>query len=102
MEHILLGEPLSAETAEAYGVVNRVVADGDVVTAAVELAERVCANGPLAVRASKRIARTAVTEGPEAAWALNDRLAPEVSGSEDAAEGMAAAREKRPATWSAR
>jgi enoyl-CoA hydratase/carnithine racemase len=102
MQHILLGEPLTADEALAHGLVNQVVDDPDVVPAAVALAERICANGPLAVRASKSIARTAVAQGQAAAWQINDELAPTITTSQDAAEGMIAAREKRPAAWSGR
>ena len=102
MEHILLGESLTAEQAHAHGLVNRVVPDADVLATALELAERVCAGGPLAVRASKAVARAAFTAGEAAAWELNDELAPIVTGSRDAAEGMAAARERRTAEWTAR
>jgi enoyl-CoA hydratase/carnithine racemase len=102
MEHVLLGEPIDAERARATGLVNRVVPAADLLPAALELAERICGNGPLAVRASKRIARAALTGGEPAAWRLNDELAPTVTGSRDAAEGASAARERRTPAWSGR
>jgi enoyl-CoA hydratase/carnithine racemase len=71
-------------------------------SAAVELAERICANGPAAVRASKRVARSALTAGEAAAWRLNDGLAGAVTASEDAAAAASAARDKRPPAWSGR
>jgi enoyl-CoA hydratase/carnithine racemase len=74
----------------------------EVVDAAVELAERLAANGPLAVQASKRVARTTVADGEAAGWALNAELAAEVTGSADAAEASEAAAEKREPVWSGR
>lgn len=102
MEHILLGEPMTAEQAQAQGIVNRVVDDADVLSTAIALAERICSNGPLAVRASKSVARAVLAVGEATAWQLNDQLAPTITTSQDAVEGMAAAREKRPAVWRAR
>lgn len=100
MEHILLGEPLDAARAHALGLVNRVVPPAEVVPAALALAERICANGPLAVRASKRVARTALAAGEAAAWEVNDELAPLVMASRDAAEGASAGQDRRAPAWS--
>jgi enoyl-CoA hydratase/carnithine racemase len=102
MEHILLGDRMSAERAHALGLVNRVVPKTEVLSTAIELAERICANGALAVQASKRVARTALRAGEEAAWRLNDELAATVTSSADASEAASAAREGRDAAWSGR
>lgn len=80
MEHILLGEPISAERALELGLVNRIVPAAEVVGAALELAERVCASPAPALRASKRVARAALTAGEAAAWQLGDELARTLSG----------------------
>src|SRR5215213_10412606 len=63
----------------------------EVVDAAVELAERLAANGPLAVQASKRVASATLADGEAAGWQLNGELAATVTGSDDAAEGAQAA-----------
>jgi enoyl-CoA hydratase/carnithine racemase len=102
MELLLLGEPVDAERALALQLVNRVVPGAEVVDAAVELAERLAANGPLAVQASKRVARAALADGEAAGWQLNGELAAAVTGSDDAAEGARAASEKREPAWSGR
>ena len=102
MELLLLGDPVEAGRALATGLVNRVVPGPDVVAAAVELAERLAANGPLAVQASKRVARATLTDGEAAGWELNSELASAVTGSEDAAEAGRAASEKREPAWSGR
>jgi enoyl-CoA hydratase len=52
-EHLLLGAPLSAQEAERLGLVNRVVPEEEVRPVAVELARRLAAQPPLAVRYTK-------------------------------------------------
>lgn len=52
-EHLLLGDPLSATEAERLGMVNRVVPPEDVLETALELASRLAAQPPLAVRYTK-------------------------------------------------
>ena len=102
MELLLLGEPADAQRAHQLQLVNRVVPGPEVVDTAVELAERLAANGPLAIQATKRVARTSLADGEGAAWELNAKLAAEVTGSEDAAEAAEAASEKREPAWSGR
>ncbi|MBD0322955.1 MAG: enoyl-CoA hydratase/isomerase family protein, partial [Aldersonia sp.] len=87
MEMILTGDPISAATAREYGLINRVVPDGTVVDAAIELAERIAANAPLSVQASKRFALGLIggdrpDETPK--WALSDGEMLRVMSSEDA------------------
>ena len=102
MELLLLGDNIDAERALALGLVNRVVPGPEVVDAAIELAERLAANGPLAVQATKRVARATLAGGEAAAWELNGELAAALTGSEDAAEAAQAASEKRTPAWSGR
>ncbi|HWK28049.1 MAG TPA: crotonase/enoyl-CoA hydratase family protein [Solirubrobacter sp.] len=99
LELILCGDPIDAERAAALGLVNRVVDENHALDAALELADRIVANGPLAVRASKRLALRSLVAGEPAAWGLNDELAAAVGASADAAEGAAAAAERRPPRW---
>jgi enoyl-CoA hydratase/carnithine racemase len=56
------GRTLRADEAAEFGLVNRVVPDGELVAATTELAAEVAANAPLAVRAIKRMMRAAETE----------------------------------------
>jgi enoyl-CoA hydratase len=84
LEHILLGDAIPADRARELGLVNRVVPAAEVVPAAVELAERVCAGAPAALHASKRVARTALAAGEAAAWRLSDELASAFTGGGDA------------------
>ncbi len=59
LELLLTGDPFDADRAQAVGLVNRVVDDGAALDAAVELAEAIAANGPLAVAATKQIVPSA-------------------------------------------
>src|SRR5881394_706550 len=54
MELALTGDPIDAERAHELGVINRLAEPGGAVDAALELAAEVAANGPLALKASKK------------------------------------------------
>jgi enoyl-CoA hydratase/carnithine racemase len=56
MEMTVTGEPMDAETAARWGLVNRVVPQAELLDTAHECAERVAANAPLAVQAAKELA----------------------------------------------
>ncbi|ACY97937.1 enoyl-CoA hydratase/isomerase family protein [Thermomonospora curvata] len=55
-ELLLTGRFVEAEEAERIGLVNRVVDDGQVVRAALETAELICANSPMGVWMTKEVA----------------------------------------------
>jgi crotonobetainyl-CoA hydratase len=108
LELILTGEPLSAQDALRWGLINQVVPEGSgrsVVDAAVALAERIAGNAPLAVQASKRVAYgvdDGVVSGEKDGWARTMREMVGVFRSEDAKEGPLAFAEKRQPVWKAR
>ena len=84
---------------------NRVVEHGKALEAALELAQSICVNAPLAVQASKRIANLIIdgqVSGEETAWAVNDTETSAVMTSADAKEGPLAFAEKRDPVWQAR
>ncbi|KAA0232250.1 MAG: hypothetical protein EDR02_18175, partial [Actinobacteria bacterium] len=93
MEMLLTGEPIDAERACEVGLVNRVVPADELMATAMELAEQICRNGPLAVRTSKEIAVRALEL--EGGFVLEKALAEKVFASEDAREGPRAFAEKR-------
>ena len=93
MELLLTGDPIDARRAYEIGLVNRVVPADEVMPTALKLADRICKNGPLAVRTSKQIAVRAL--GLEAGFVLEKALAAKVFASDDAAEGPRAFAEKR-------
>ena len=104
MEMIMTGERISAQRAYELGFVNRVVEHGKALEGALELAQSICVNAPLAVQASKRIAN-GIIDGQVSAggcWALNDTETRAVMTSADAKEGPLAFAEKRDPVWQAR
>jgi enoyl-CoA hydratase/carnithine racemase len=72
-----------------------------VLPAALALAERIVANGPLAVAATKELVRAAARNAPDADERLRTRQA-QVFGSDDAKEGARAFMEKRVPVWRGR
>jgi enoyl-CoA hydratase len=99
MEMALTADPITAEQAAAYGLVNRVVEPGTAVDAAVELAERIARNAPLGLAASKRILIEMQGRTEEEFWAFQNPILGEVFSSSDAVEGATAFAEKRPPNW---
>ncbi len=99
MEAILTGEMFTAERANSFGLINRLVEPGQALDAALELAAVVAANGPLAVRTAKSI----VTQSRDWRQAdMFDLQRPRVAHiftSADAKEGATAFAEKRKPVW---
>ncbi|MBA8825951.1 enoyl-CoA hydratase/carnithine racemase [Saccharopolyspora lacisalsi] len=102
MELLLTGRSIEAERARELGVVNRVVADGTAVTAALELATEISRNAPLALAAVKRIVRRADGAPESEAFSAQRGEIHALMGSEDFAEGARAFTERRSPNWSAR
>jgi enoyl-CoA hydratase len=99
MELLVTGAPLDAARAEHFGLVNRLVDDGQALSAALELAAQVAANAPMSVRASKAVAiESADWPLAEGFQRQRDYLEP-VFASHDASEGVAAFRERRDPMW---
>jgi enoyl-CoA hydratase/carnithine racemase len=71
MELLLLGDPVDAQRALELQLVNQVVPGDQVVDAAAALAQRLAEHDPRAVQAAKRVARTTLARGEEAAWEEN-------------------------------
>jgi enoyl-CoA hydratase len=101
MEMGLTGDAIDAAKAHAVGLVNRVVPAPQLMDAALELASKVAANGPLAVQVTKRLLREAALVDPQRGWAGPEDIGL-VFTSEDAAEGAKAFVEKRPPQWKGR
>ena len=99
MEIMLTGDPLTAARAHEIGLVHRVVPADELMDAAREMAERICRNGPLAVRACKSAAvrgmQTSLDEGLRIEQLYFERLAY----TDDMREGVAAFNERRTAKF---
>jgi enoyl-CoA hydratase len=99
MELALTGESFTAERAHALGMVNVLAEPGGALDAAIELAERITVNGPLAVAATKRIIVESRGWSPDTQFSEQNNILMPVFSSNDAKEGAIAFAEKRPARW---
>lgn len=99
LELALTGDPFPVERLAAAGLINHVVPAERVLERALALAERIAENGPLAVRASRRIILEGRDLDTEARWNRSFELGFPVFGSEDAREGATAFVEKRAPVW---
>ncbi|MGW4205352.1 crotonase/enoyl-CoA hydratase family protein [Streptomyces sp. NPDC004726] len=102
MEIALTGDFLDAQRAHAFGLVNRLTAAGGALDGALELSRTIAANGPLAVRATKRILTESAAWSADEEWARMREITAPVFASEDAAEGPRAFAEKRAPRWTGR
>jgi enoyl-CoA hydratase len=102
MEMALTSDPILAEQAHELGLVSRLAEPGKAAEVALELAERIAQNAPLAVAASKQIIRKTRGLTEEDSWAVQGPLVGKVFTSEDAKEGPRAFAEKRPPKWTGR
>jgi enoyl-CoA hydratase len=99
MEMAITAEPITAEEASEYGLVARLTEKGEAVAVAMELAERVARNAPLAVAASKQLIRATQGITEERFWELQAPMQRSVFASNDAKEGPRAFAEKRAPEW---
>jgi enoyl-CoA hydratase len=96
MEWLLTGDLVDADTALRLGFVNRVVPADQVMDTAMGIAEKIAANGPLAVKAIKAAVKACAEVPVEAdAMKLESSFAGPVFASNDAKEGPRAFLEKR-------
>ena len=95
VEMMFFGKPIDAQEAYRIGLVNKVVAPDQVMTAAREWAEELCNMAPLSVRAIKEaMVRSRGLSVDEALWIENSLGLP-LYDTEDYQEGRAAFKEKR-------
>ena len=102
LEILLTGDRIDAARAAEIGLALRVVPRDDLLTEADHLARRLCQGAPLAVRAVNEMAH----RGQGLPWTdavrFGETMRLVCTATEDAKEGMAAARERRAPRWSGR
>jgi len=99
MELALTGDSLPAARAHELGLVNALAEPGSALDAAIALAEKIAANGPLAVAATKRIIVESRGWSRDTMFADQNKILMPVFVSKDAKEGAIAFAEKRPPQW---
>jgi enoyl-CoA hydratase len=102
MEICLTGEQFTAQQMYDFGVVNKVVPDGQHVEEAKKMARQIAAKPPLAARMIKEAVLAAFEMPLEASLAYEKRLFALLFSTEDQKEGMAAFLEKRPGAFTGR
>jgi enoyl-CoA hydratase len=102
MEVLLLADRITPERALEMGLVNRIVPKDQVMVEARKLADTICLNGPLAVRACKQSAKESTFLGLREALVNEMSYSANVFMSDDAKEGIRAFKEKRTPVWTGR
>jgi len=95
MDLLLTAREVSAQEALRIGLIGRVVPDGTALEHALEIAEVICANGPLAVEAIKRSVRETEGMSEEEGLARELEIGWPIFATDDAREGQKAFAEKR-------
>jgi enoyl-CoA hydratase len=99
LEMIMTGDPIDAERAYQFGLVNDLCEPGQTMERAHVLAARIVANAPLAVRKSREISLAAVDADDEVGWKLSADSMIALAETEDFWEGPKAFIEKRDPIW---
>jgi 2-(1,2-epoxy-1,2-dihydrophenyl)acetyl-CoA isomerase len=101
-EILLFNPTLSAQEAAQCGLINRVVPDPQLPSAAMGMAQTMAAGAPLALAATKRLLWTGVGLGVDAAMPEEGRSVAALCATDDVQEGLAAVIQKRPALFGGR
>ncbi len=99
---LLSGEPVDAQEALRMGLVTRVTGQAELLDSAVAMAQTIARNAPLAVRATRKLARLGLEMPLDYARRMGASLIESVWSSEDAVEGAAAFAGKRAPDWKMR
>lgn len=102
MELLLVGERVNAEAAREMGLARWVVEHDQLMDEANDLAQRLCRSAPLAVRATKEVARRGLRLPFADAIRFGETMRRVAADTDDAAEGLSAAREGREPKWTGR
>ncbi|MFF2395409.1 crotonase/enoyl-CoA hydratase family protein [Nocardia sp. NPDC058114] len=99
LELVLTGDTFTADDAAAWGLVNEVAEPGQALDRALALADRITANGPIAVAVTKEVIVKAAEWSTAEMWQKQLELIAPVFGTKDAQEGAKAFAEKRTPQW---
>ena len=99
-EQLFTGQHLDPETCERWGLINRIVAQDELIPYCTQVAERILECAPLSVRSMKERFSKGQMMHPLEAFHLD--VGPDVSKSEDTIEGARAFAEKRKPVWKGR
>ena len=102
LELLLTGEPIDAETACEWGLVNRVVPGDELEEEVAELVAKVARSSPLTVRIGKQAFYDQIELDERGAYELTRGVMTSNAQTGDAQEGMGAFLDKRAPTWSGR
>jgi enoyl-CoA hydratase/carnithine racemase len=102
LELLLTGEPIDADTACEWGLVNRVVPADDLEEEVIGLIAKVARSSPLTVRIGKQAFYDQIELDEHGAYELTRGVMASNAQAGDAQEGMGAFLEKRAPTWSGR
>jgi enoyl-CoA hydratase/carnithine racemase len=102
MELLLCADRVSAAKAFGMGLLNEVTSADRLMERAQHFADRITANGPLAVRKTKESVVRGLATDMREAYRIESQIAGQVFGSEDAKEGPKAFAEKRAPVWTGR
>jgi len=97
MEMLFTGEPISAQDALRFGLVNRLVPLPELLPTAITLAEKIAENAPVSLRRIKELSVKSI--GSPLLFALKMAPGPSPYESQDAREGAKAFAEKRPTNF---
>lgn len=102
LELLMTGDTIDAARAERLGLVNHVVTEGEALSAALELAERIASRAPLGVRRAKEAAYRGADLPLDAGIRLEQLLSRTLAGTRDLDEGRQAFADRRPARFEGR
>ncbi len=99
MEILLTGKPIDAQRAYEIGLVNRVVAPAELMSASLAMAHEIIEGAPLSMRAMKQVVMLSTEMGRTAALRASRHAFERAYRSADAQEGPKAFAEKRKPQW---
>lgn len=99
MEMVLTGDLFSAQRVYELGLINKLVKSGQALEHALQLAQKINKNGPLAVQLAKHVISTSRDWRQDEMFSIQRPVIAPVFASADAKEGATAFAEKRTPKW---